>query len=143
VFCVNTKHGAIDIFRRVPGLADWSASARSAKTEQTGGGIEYNGLSDADMLRCQLALDPPAEKIGRIAVAIHVRADAMSDSLQELMEREQAKRDRNWDPAVRRQAYLNTLAWAESQATVLRNTKEACLAHQQRLLAQLATQGEA
>ena len=64
----------------------------------------------------------------------------MTDSLSELIQREQAKRDRNWDPSERWQAYLNTLAWAESQATVRRNTKEACLAHQKRLLAQLAAQ---
>ena len=66
VFCVNTKHGAVDIFRRVPGLADWPTSAQAAKTEQTGGGVTYTGLSDADMLRCQLALDPGIQKASRV-----------------------------------------------------------------------------
>lgn len=42
--------------------------------------------------------------------------------------------------ADRWQAYLSTLAWAETQSTVRRNTKEACLAHQERLLALFASQ---
>src|SRR6478609_7419070 len=30
VFCVNSKHGAVDIFRRLPGLTDWPASSQAA-----------------------------------------------------------------------------------------------------------------
>jgi hypothetical protein len=59
----------------------------------------------------------------------------MSDSERDLKRREEAKRDANWDPAARWQAIQATLAWAEQQATVRRNTPEACLAEQRRKLA--------
>jgi hypothetical protein len=55
-------------------------------------------------------------------------------SLRELMQREGAKRDRNVAPAERWRLILATIAWAERQATVRRNTQEACLANQRRLL---------
>jgi len=67
VFCLNSPHGAIDIFRRVAGLSDWSACRASAEQGETAAGTRYWGLSDEDMLRCQLALDEPYRKIQRIA----------------------------------------------------------------------------
>jgi hypothetical protein len=60
----------------------------------------------------------------------------MTQTLSELIEAEEAKRLRNWDPKSRWQALQAMIAWAESQPTVRRNTKEACLANQQRLLTQ-------
>jgi hypothetical protein len=57
------------------------------------------------------------------------------DELSKLIKDEESKRWRNWDPTKRWQAIQAAIAWAESQATVRRNTKEACLAHQARLLA--------
>ncbi len=68
VFCLNSPHGAIDVFRSVRGLADWQASFQAAVAEQTSAGTKYHGLSDADMLQCQLALDPVAQKKDRIQV---------------------------------------------------------------------------
>jgi hypothetical protein len=62
----------------------------------------------------------------------------MNDSLSELKAREEAKRERNWDPALRWKVIQETLAWCEAQATVRRNTPAACLAEQQRKLAWLA-----
>ncbi len=62
----------------------------------------------------------------------------MSESLNELIAREQAKRERNWDPALRWKVIQETLAWCEAQATVRRNTPAACLAEQNRKLAWLA-----
>ncbi len=53
-----------------------------------------------------------------------------------LIESEEAKRLRNWDPKQRWLALQAMIAWAESQSTVRRNTKEACLANQRRLLTQ-------
>lgn len=55
----------------------------------------------------------------------------MSDYLQA----EEAKRDRNWDAAERWKVLQRTIAWAERQATVRRNTPAACLREQQRKLA--------
>ncbi|MCI0357553.1 MAG: hypothetical protein L0211_03590 [Planctomycetaceae bacterium] len=66
VYSLHSPHGAIDIFRAVQGLDDWSASRKSAIHETTTGGVVYYGISDDDMLRCQLALDPPLQKISRI-----------------------------------------------------------------------------
>lgn len=66
VFSLLSPHGAIDIFRSVRGLSDWSASRQTARLEATGSGVVYYGLSDEDMLRCQLALDPPSQKTSRI-----------------------------------------------------------------------------
>jgi hypothetical protein len=66
VFCLNSPHGAIDIFRVVEGLSDWNASAQASVSGQTGGGVAYRGLSDADMLQCQLGLDPPFRKQDRM-----------------------------------------------------------------------------
>jgi hypothetical protein len=48
---------------------------------------------------------------------------------------EEAKRDRMWDPAERWKVLQDTIAWAESQPTVRRNTREACLKKQAMLLA--------
>jgi hypothetical protein len=67
VFCLNSPHGAIDVFRVVPGLPDWSSSWVAAVAEETSSGVAYRGISDADMLRCQLALDEPMRKKDRIA----------------------------------------------------------------------------
>jgi hypothetical protein len=66
VFSLNSPHGALDIFRFVPGLSGWVESFRAAMAEQTGGGVNYHGLNDADMLCCQLALDPSAQKPSRV-----------------------------------------------------------------------------
>jgi hypothetical protein len=66
VFCLNSPHGAIDIFRSVTGLADWRSSAARAAKETTLRGTSYRGLSDADMLACQLALEPGQRKMERV-----------------------------------------------------------------------------
>jgi hypothetical protein len=54
--------------------------------------------------------------------------------LSELIQREEAKRERNWDPVKRWKVIQDTIAWAEQQATARRNTPAACLARQRRLL---------
>ena len=53
--------------------------------------------------------------------------------------REEAKRERCWNPIQRWQAIQDTITWAEAQATVRRNTPSACLAHERRLLQQRET----
>ncbi|MBC8871531.1 MAG: hypothetical protein H8E44_19070 [Planctomycetes bacterium] len=54
-----------------------------------------------------------------------------------LKKAEEAKRDRNWDARQRWKALQDMIAWAEAQATVRRNTREACLREQARKLRQL------
>ena len=66
VYCLTSPHGAIDIFRHVRGLEEWSASFKNALSGQTAEGTVYHGLSDADMLACQLCLDPESQKVDRI-----------------------------------------------------------------------------
>ena len=61
----------------------------------------------------------------------------MSESLSDIKRAEEAKRERNWDPALRWKVIQETITWAEQQATVRRNTPAACLANQQRLLRSL------
>lgn len=48
---------------------------------------------------------------------------------------EEAKRDRNWDALARWKTIQQTIAWAEQQPTARRNTREACLLNQARILA--------
>jgi hypothetical protein len=66
VFCLLSPHGFIDVFRSVKGLPVWQLSYQNAVSEQTAQGTSYHGLSDADMLQCQLALDPAHQKLDRI-----------------------------------------------------------------------------
>lgn len=66
VFSLYSPHGAIDIFRAVTGLADWESSFAQVVVEQTAIGTKYYGLSDADMLRCQMALKATDQKAERI-----------------------------------------------------------------------------
>jgi hypothetical protein len=66
VFSLNSPHGAIDVFRSVHGLADWSTAAAQAMVEKTKAGVSYRGLCDADMLQCQLALDPGFQNQSRV-----------------------------------------------------------------------------
>jgi len=66
VFCLSSPHGAIDIFRNVEGLDDWKSSWDNGIDESTSTGVPYRGLSDEDMLGCQLALDVGLQKQERI-----------------------------------------------------------------------------
>lgn len=66
VFCLTSPHGAIDIFRAVTGLGDWKSSASRSILEKTNAGTQYRGLSDEDMLACQLALEPGQRKMERV-----------------------------------------------------------------------------
>jgi hypothetical protein len=59
-------------------------------------------------------------------------------SFSELKLAEEAKRERNWDPALRWSVVQDTIAWAAEQATVRRNTPAACLANERRILEAMA-----
>ncbi|HUE70571.1 MAG TPA: hypothetical protein VMP01_06745 [Pirellulaceae bacterium] len=55
--------------------------------------------------------------------------------INNLVAAEEAKRNRHLDPAERWRLIQAAIDWADSQQTVRRSTKEACLANQARLLA--------
>ena len=66
VFCLTSPYGAIDIFRRLDGPKNWNDASQRAIFEKTKADISYRGLSDEDMLRCQLVLDKKDQKPDRI-----------------------------------------------------------------------------
>lgn len=66
VFCMVTSAGPLDVFRSVAGLASWAESAARAVPARTPAGTAYRGLSDTDMLACQLALDESSRKLDRV-----------------------------------------------------------------------------
>ena len=48
---------------------------------------------------------------------------------------EEAKRERCWDPKLRWKVFEETIAFIDSQQPVPRNSKQACLANQVKLIA--------
>ena len=66
VFCTTSPHIPVDIFRSVVGLEDWHTCWQRALQASTTAGTPYRGLSDEDMLRCQLSLSPGEQKQERI-----------------------------------------------------------------------------
>ncbi len=68
VFCLTSRQGWIDLFRAVKGLGSWSDSRQRARTGVTAIGTAYVGLSDEDMLQCQLALSEEERKLDRVRV---------------------------------------------------------------------------
>lgn len=66
VFCLASPDGAVDIFREVPGLTDWQSAFDRSAEHTTDAGVPYRGISDADMLACQLALPQAQRKHERI-----------------------------------------------------------------------------
>lgn len=68
VFCLTTAFGSVDIFRGVSGLGTWSESRTRSFVSSTASGVEYAGLCDEDMLKCQYALLEGERKLDRIRV---------------------------------------------------------------------------
>ena len=66
IFCLTSPSGAIDIFRSVQGLSDWAAAFAVSISGTTASGTAYSGLSDADMLACQLSIPLELRKNDRI-----------------------------------------------------------------------------
>jgi hypothetical protein len=66
VFCLTSPYGAIDVFRAVRGLDSWQRSCAESVQGVTAARVRFRGLSDADMLKCQLALDEADRKLDRI-----------------------------------------------------------------------------
>ncbi len=66
VFCLTSPHGAIDIFRSLKGLGSWRESRAAAQPGTTAAGAAYLGLSDEEMLKCQMALPESSRNPERI-----------------------------------------------------------------------------
>jgi hypothetical protein len=66
LYCLITPHGALDVFRSVAGLDDWNSCRQRSVVEYTAEGISYFGLSDEDMLKCQLVLTEAEQKTDRV-----------------------------------------------------------------------------
>lgn len=58
----------------------------------------------------------------------------MSESHQDLARREAAKRDRMTDPLTHWRMICESIEWADRQAPVSRNSRQACLAEEARKL---------
>lgn len=135
VYSLITSFGALDIFRSVVGLEDWETCRLRATAERTSSGTEYLGLSDEDMLQCQLALSEGEQKQARLAG--RYRKSPEADMSDELVRRETDKRERCWNSGDRWRVIEQTIAWVDSQQAVPRNSRQACLANQARLLQRL------
>jgi len=61
---------------------------------------------------------------------------------EDLKTREERKRDRCWDPGERWRVIEQTIAWVDSQQRMPRNSRQACLANQARLLRRLEAVAE-
>lgn len=69
VYCLTTRHGALDIFFQVKGLEGRYAECKAAAPRRaTAGGVPYKSLSDLHMLTCQEALSAAEQKASRVAV---------------------------------------------------------------------------
>ncbi len=68
VFCLTSPHGALDVFRSVKGQDSWAASRKSAYQGRLADGTAFTGLSDADMIRCQMALPENLRKRRRLEI---------------------------------------------------------------------------
>ncbi len=135
VFSVLTAYGALDVFRSVQGLKDWHTCWQSGVDEITKEKTPYRGLSDDDMLQCQLALSEGEQKQERIRALLRRNFKTAQPSMtDDLKQREEAKRDRCWDPRDRWRMIEETIEWVDSQQPVPRNSRPGCLANQQRLL---------
>lgn len=67
VYCLTTKHGAVDIFRSIKGLEGRYAECRAAAPEgRTPAGTYFRGLSDKHMLESEMALDPEDRREDRL-----------------------------------------------------------------------------
>jgi hypothetical protein len=63
MFCLSTP---LAVFRSVAGLSSWQESRGRAIQGMTKAGTPFFGISDQDMLKCQLALNPEMQKQDRI-----------------------------------------------------------------------------
>jgi len=67
LFCLNSPHGAIDVFRHVRGLeAGYQALRDACPMHATPSGIPFRSLPDDLMIRCQLALGESERKHDRL-----------------------------------------------------------------------------
>ncbi|MSU64085.1 MAG: hypothetical protein EXS31_17110 [Pedosphaera sp.] len=78
VFCLNSPHGAIDIFREVRGLEEGFDSLKiQCPQRTTSTGVPFRSLSDELMIRCQLALPETERKLDRLRALGHLCSSRM------------------------------------------------------------------
>jgi hypothetical protein len=66
IYCLTTRHGAVDIFRSVEGLSRYGECKARSSIHRSAGGQPYRSLSERDMLACQLALPEGSRRLDRI-----------------------------------------------------------------------------
>jgi hypothetical protein len=66
VYCLTTKFGPLDVFRRVPGMEEFESAWERGYDRKTASGVPVRCLSDADMLACQLALPDEFRRMDRV-----------------------------------------------------------------------------
>jgi hypothetical protein len=67
VFCLNSPHAPIDVFRAVPGLEEGFAALQPrCPMRQTPSGVPFRSLSDELMIQCQLGLPESERKNDRL-----------------------------------------------------------------------------
>ena len=72
LFCLNSPHGAIDVFRSVRGLeAGYDVWSPQCPIRATPSGIPFRSLSDELMIRCELALPESERKHDRLRALGH------------------------------------------------------------------------
>jgi len=149
VFCLTSPSGAIDIFRAVTGLASWQTCRDRAVVGHTSGGVAYPGALRRryDHLPVGLAGGPATDLEDRKPPQCSIKHarpgpppmtnthdETVANELADLAAGEHARRERAWSPAERWKALQETIRWAEAQPTARRNTPQACLERERKLL---------
>jgi hypothetical protein len=108
VCCTLNPWGAINILRSVAGQTEWLSCHQQAELRTTKRGTYYRALGDN--------------------ISIQMTTDYVP---------EQQKRQRSADPALLWNVFQQTIGWIDSQQTVPRNSPQACLAKQAKILASM------
>ena len=117
------------------GLTDWNTSRQKADKRLTAGGIEFWSLSDEDMFSARRHWMRNQEN-GTGLSTLSPLAGIMNENI---VIAEQKKRDRMMSPSRRWKMIQESIARAEQQLPVRRNTPAACKANERKLLGQQAS----
>ena len=79
VYCMTTALGALDVFLHLTGVEDWDLCRSHAAAGSTACGVDFWGLSDRDMLRCQEVLAASEQKLDRIRVLRNVLGEGTDE----------------------------------------------------------------
>ena len=111
VFCLTTRHGALDVFRSVLGLENqYDQCRRRAFDARTASGVSFASLSDEDMLVCRESLPFERQKLRRDS---QCKKGEMK-TVNEIKAEEERKRELAYDPVARWLHIQQTITWAEA-----------------------------